>query len=155
MSSSSSSKKRKNDEHNSKKSRRRIDDSMDEEDFVVPPKKKQKPDGEQQLKKKKNVTFDFNKTTSITIERDPLKSKSQDYLYAKTLPNCNYKDISFPCKISKSYFTSNDDYQEFLSLKKSKKGKKGKRKHYKTIQKTLNITLKKNQKNLKKNKVVV
>ena len=106
---------------------------------------------------KKNVTFDFDRNTTIDIERDPLKSKSEDYLYAKTLPDCNYKDIiSFPCKISKSYFTSNEDYQDYLSLKKLKKGKKSRRKHYKKISKKFNINLQKStKKKTKKNKLAV
>lgn len=106
---------------------------------------------------KKNVAFDFDRNTTIDIERDPLKSKSEDYLYAKTLPDCNYKEISFPCKISKSYFTSEEDYQDYLSLKKSKKGKKGKKKHYKKISKKFNINLQKSstKKKSQKNKLVV
>jgi hypothetical protein len=98
---------------------------------------------------KKKVMFDIDKNTSIDIERDPLKSKSPDYIYAKTLPNCNYKDISFPCKISKSYFASLEDYQEYLSLKKLKKGKKSRRKHYKKISKKFNIVVRKKSKKTK------
>ena len=153
-----SSKKRKNDDENNnitKKSKRRIDDSMDEQDYgrIIKNSRRRHPtkkNPEQLNKKKKNVTFDFNKNSSITIERDPLKSQSQDYLYAKTLPDCNYKEISFPCKISKSYFTSEEDYQDYLSLKKSKKGKKGKKKHYKKISKKFNINLQKSTKKTQK-----
>ena len=146
------SKKRKMiDENYSKKSRRRMDEDYGR---IIrrSTKKNQKPTVSEKQKKKKNVTFDFNKNSSIIIERDPLKSKSKDYLYALTLPDCNYKNISFPCKIRKSYFTSEEDFQDFLSLNKSKKGKKGKKKHYKKIQKKLNITLspKKSQKKISK-----
>lgn len=151
------SKKRKMiDENYSKKSRRRMDEDYGR---IIrrSTKKNQKPTGEKQ-KKKKNVTFDFKKNSLIIIERDPLKSKSKDYLYALTLPDCNYKNISFPCKIRKSYFTSEEDFQDFLSLNKSIKGKKAKKEHYKKIQKKLHITLfsrKKSQKKYQKNKVVV
>jgi hypothetical protein len=105
--------KRKNDDNNtassssSKKSRKRFDDDSMEEDFGK--KKTSSRSNKKKNDNKKKVMFDIDKNTSIDIERDPLKSKSEDYLYAKTLPNCNYKEISFPCKISKSYFTSHED----------------------------------------------